>query len=146
MEYVHEQNLIHRDLKPSNIFFSTVDGVVKVGILPNRSTIIPSGSSEKRQSSFLGDKKEFLLQVGDFGLVTGTDNSPAPDYTPGEAGEHEGSFDGTFKNLQLTDKVGTQLYMSPEQVSGKKYNQKVRILFFLVLNLMTTSTSSTYYH
>lgn len=30
-------------------------------------------------------------------------------------------------DIQLTDRVGTQLYMSHEQVAGSKYNQKVDI-------------------
>lgn len=59
--------------------------------------------------------------------MTGTDNGPTSDYTPGGHHERDVSFDGNFNDVQLTDKVGTQLYMSPEQISGHKYNQKVGV-------------------
>ena len=37
---------------------------------------------------------------------------------------------------QLTDQVGTQLYMSPEQLNQKPYNHKVGFLsFFLIEQL-----------
>lgn len=60
------------------------------------------------------------IKVGDFGLVTAmTENdgqmSPC------------GSFKLNLENEKHTAQVGTQLYMSPEQLSGKPYNYKVDI-------------------
>lgn len=76
--------------------------------------------------------------------MTGTDNGPASDYTPGETPhDPEFSFGGNFNDVQLTDKVGTQLYMSPEQILGNKYNQKVRCadtLEFLQQSIVQTGS------
>lgn len=63
------------------------------------------------------------IKVGDFGLVTAlTGGSVAS--TPLEA-PSEDIF--SSKSGRLTDQVGTQLYMSPEQIDGLKYNQSVDI-------------------
>lgn len=57
------------------------------------------------------------IKVSDFGLVTsilddgGRQNLPGPEYTQNG----------------YTSQVGTQLYMSPEQLSGQPYNHKVDI-------------------
>lgn len=62
------------------------------------------------------------VKVGDFGLVTAltggsvvaTPSKPMAKLLTSESG-------------RLTDQVGTQLYMSPEQIDGLKYNQSVDI-------------------
>ncbi|XP_064465705.1 eukaryotic translation initiation factor 2-alpha kinase 3-like isoform X2 [Ornithodoros turicata] len=63
------------------------------------------------------------IKVGDFGLVTalagGGGSVPA---TPSD-----GAISPTCDSGRLTDQVGTQLYMSPEQIDGLKYNQAVDI-------------------
>ncbi|XP_060870563.1 eukaryotic translation initiation factor 2-alpha kinase isoform X1 [Metopolophium dirhodum] len=75
------------------------------------------------------------IKIGDFGLVTEMI----------ESGEgitiHENKK--KWLNEQHTDRVGTQLYMSPEQISGTSYNYKVDIyslgvIFFELLNPFTT--------
>ncbi|XP_071506558.1 eukaryotic translation initiation factor 2-alpha kinase 3-like [Diadema antillarum] len=58
------------------------------------------------------------VKVGDFGLVTAID-------TGMEDGEEERDA-GNGLHLH-TGRVGTQLYMSPEQVSGQNYDHKVDI-------------------
>ena len=59
------------------------------------------------------------IKIGDFGLVTNT---------------HDHHGDGVIKlsrtrkrRLKHTNDVGTQLYMSPEQVKGQQYDHKVDI-------------------
>nr|KAG5697293.1 hypothetical protein BaRGS_004959 [Batillaria attramentaria] len=72
------------------------------------------------------------VKVGDFGLVTAAENQ--------EGDVHTVSGSATDKH---TAEVGTQLYMSPEQVQKKPYDQKVDIfslgMIFLEL-LMPFST------
>lgn len=58
------------------------------------------------------------IKLGDFGLVTTTYER----YLEGQVGP--GREQG---HRQHTDKVGTDLYMSPERVSGTEYNHKVDI-------------------
>ncbi len=48
-----------------------------------------------------------IVKVGDFGLVTATEEQPQDPI--------EGSLPGSYR--KHTDQVGTKLYMSPEQVS-----------------------------
>lgn len=68
------------------------------------------------------------IKIGDFGLVTESD---------GESDKTECDFvvdsrpplcsQGSVAALQHTDQVGTELYMSPEQLVKKAYNHKVDI-------------------
>ncbi|XP_063963492.1 eukaryotic translation initiation factor 2-alpha kinase 3-like [Lytechinus pictus] len=57
------------------------------------------------------------VKVGDFGLVTAIDTGMEGD---------EDAVDGAPGHIH-TGKVGTQLYMCPEQVSGQNYDHKVDI-------------------
>lgn len=57
------------------------------------------------------------IKVGDFGLVTAIADDEGRLSLTKEAGRREGH----------TSQVGTQLYMSPEQLSGRPYSYKVDI-------------------
>ena len=58
------------------------------------------------------------VKIGDFGLATTLGGDPAI-HTPSQPNSAAG--------LHHTDQVGTQLYMSPEQVLGRAYDYKVDI-------------------
>ncbi|KAK7111067.1 eukaryotic translation initiation factor 2-alpha kinase 3-like [Littorina saxatilis] len=77
-----------------------------------------------------------IVKVGDFGLVTAAENQAEFEST-----EHSPDKKASAKH---TAEVGTQLYMSPEQVQKKAYDQKVDVfslgLIFLEL-LMPFSTA-----
>ena len=61
------------------------------------------------------------MKIGDFGLVAMTEGYNEV-HTPGDCS------DVTSKEgVQHTARVGTRLYMSPEQMNGKRYNYKVDI-------------------
>lgn len=117
VHYVHLKGLIHRDLKPSNIFFS-LDGQIK---------------------------------IGDFGLVTDMAESPVDPLTSSSSSNSNslpnvGAFDFTnINHKKHTQRVGTSLYMSPEQSKGLPYNYKVDIfslglILFELLNFFNTET------
>lgn len=74
------------------------------------------------------------IKIGDFGLVTGMSDIPN---TPCN------HFRGQHTCAKHTQQVGTQLYMSPEQMKGKQYNYKVDIyslglIFFELLVVFGT--------
>jgi len=84
---------------------------------------------------------EGVIKIGDFGLVTDTQ-------------EEENIIFGSDDKIpdpcsQLTDQVGTQMYMSPEQLAKKPYDKKVDIyslgLVFFEL-LVSFSTQSERLH
>lgn len=68
------------------------------------------------------------IKVGDFGLVTGTafgalQNSYVALMSLADRDEHR----------QHTGNIGSHLYMSPELMSGLKYDQKVDIFSFGII-------------
>ncbi|XP_071792922.1 eukaryotic translation initiation factor 2-alpha kinase 3-like [Asterias amurensis] len=80
---------------------------------------------------------EGTVKVGDFGLVTAVDTQIE---TLDTLDDDQTSVDSNKKH---TSQVGTQLYMSPEQLSGKSYDHKVDIyslglIFFELLHPFST--------
>ncbi|CRK97783.1 CLUMA_CG011162, isoform A [Clunio marinus] len=116
VHYVHLKGLIHRDLKPSNIFFA-LDGQIK---------------------------------IGDFGLVTDMAEIPFDPLTSSSSNSNSSTqiseFDLTsISQKKHTQRVGTSLYMSPEQAKGLPYNYKVDIfslglILFELLNFFHTES------
>jgi len=78
-----------------------------------------------------------VIKIGDFGLVTGSSTDPVSLSSQGDANTTTTTATRSSTDNQLTDQVGTQLYMSPEQLAQKPYNHKVDIfslgLIFLEL-------------
>lgn len=62
------------------------------------------------------------IKIGDFGLVTAMAEEA---YALANDGHRNVGYSPVFINH--TDQVGTQLYMSPEQIEGKPYSYKVDI-------------------
>ncbi|XP_071947965.1 eukaryotic translation initiation factor 2-alpha kinase 3-like [Antedon mediterranea] len=62
------------------------------------------------------------IKIGDFGLVTAIDTQVLNVQSPTTEKENKG-----FGDQRHTSQVGTQLYMSPEQLEGKTYGSKVDI-------------------
>ena len=80
------------------------------------------------------------IKIGDFGLVTSDADSTADQ---GDGGNNSNTLRRSKSAGQHTDEVGTELYMSPEQLQRRPYDQKVDvyslglILFELVVPFST---------
>ena len=71
-----------------------------------------------------------FLQIGDFGLVTthGLDEDTTEVGSSGDAPSGLCLPVITSEALQHTAEVGTEAYMSPEQIARRTYDHKVRLL------------------
>ena len=105
--YLHDAGQFHRDLKPSNIFFSERDAMVKIG---DFGLVTASEPATNRSLSEMEDSSSYL------------DRS-----TSVEATTCLGKSSSSSLSLKHTSKVGTKIYMSPEQRRGRVYDNKVDI-------------------
>ena len=103
--YVHAAGQFHRDLKPSNIFFSEKEALVKVGDFG-----LVTASLEFSDESFYSERY-LELRKSSSNEINGLQKS--------------NSNSGT--SLKHTSRVGTKIYMSPEQRKGQPYDNKVDI-------------------
>ena len=102
--YLHDADQFHRDLKPSNIFFSERDAMVKIG---DFGLVTTSASSS-------------LLEMDD-------SNANLDRSTSVETTTNMNKSSSSSNSLKHTGKVGTRIYMSPEQRRGRVYGNKVDI-------------------
>ncbi|XP_043463144.1 eukaryotic translation initiation factor 2-alpha kinase-like isoform X2 [Leptopilina heterotoma] len=124
-EWLKEQNKSRDTTRVLNIFQQIVNAVEYVHLqgLIHRDL--------KPSNIFLSfDKK---VKIGDFGLVAMTESSDEI-HTPCDSPEVTSQ-----EGVQHTAMVGTRLYMSPEQMDGKRYNYKVDIysLGIILFELLT---------
>lgn len=88
------------------------------------------------------------IKIGDFGLVTDMAEIPIDPQTSSSNSNSSANFEFDFTKIsekEHTRRVGTSLYMSPEQGRGFAYNYKVDIfslglILFELLNFFGTES------
>ena len=89
---------------------------------------------------------EGVIKIGDFGLVTDDKLGQAEDLADHDHFQHLQHHH--HHHHQHTDQVGTQTYMSPEQLQGRPYNHKVDIysMGLVLLELLVPFSTQVRHH
>ena len=117
IKHVHRQGIIHRDLKPANVFI-TGEGVIKIGDFGLARAI---DKNDTKKISNLANVISSHIATSKFWY-----DSLSIVNIKSNQNRKKWSMRGKERSL-LSQKVGTPLYLSPEQVEGVFYDEKVDI-------------------
>ena len=104
IKHVHRQGIIHRDLKPANVFI-TGYGAIKIGDFGLARAI------DKKESKRLNTMATVIADISRKSTHIRKNKSVLR----------------SKERSEMSQKVGTPLYLSPEQANGISYDEKVDI-------------------